>query len=83
MRRGTCGSCGAPVLFVRTAARGVWQPLDAEPSLEGNIELVLDEELNVRVAVVRRPGEGTPDTARYLAHFVTCPDARKYRRRPA
>lgn len=70
-----CRSCGAPVRWVPTEA-GRSMPLDAEPSDRGNVEL------RAGVAVVVDPDQPTlTGEPRYVAHFSTCPDADRWRRR--
>ncbi len=65
-----CGSCGAPVVFVRTA-KGGWMPLNPKPRAGGNVELLNG------VAQVVAP---SPEVQRYTAHFEDCPNANGHRR---
>lgn len=94
---GTCRSCRAPVLWIRTAAKGKAVPLDPEPvhgvvldkdqarELKGSDELVRGYNLRGEVVAVREGYRAaTPLEAEdtvHLAHHGTCPDAASYRRR--
>ena len=71
-----CRSCGRPVRFVESAVSGRVMILDGEPSDKGNV--TIDE--NGQARVVSTPLDGS---ARYLSHFATCPDAKRFRRRDA
>lgn len=64
-----CGSCGAPVQWVKTKA-GKRMPLDVGASENGNIT-VTDG-----VAYYWPPGEGDR-----VSHFATCPNAAQHRKR--
>lgn len=73
----TCRSCG-------DADRPV--PLDADPVDDGNVELTSEVRPtahgSARVAVVHAPGQTAlfdDRPVRYVAHFVTCPDADTWR----
>lgn len=68
-----CRSCGAEVIWLVHARTGKPAPIDVEPVEGGN---------------VRRLGEGqyvidaAPDLMgepRYVSHYVTCPDAERWR----
>lgn len=73
MKITTCGSCPAKIIWTVTA-KGKRMPVDAEPVLNGNIDVL--------------PGDPptsnylTPfaDMKAYVSHFVTCPSAQKYRK---
>lgn len=66
----TCSSCARVIYWGRTKS-GARMPIDPQPVANGNIER--DGEL---IIVVR------PDklTARFVSHYVTCPEAVKYRK---
>jgi hypothetical protein len=74
----TCNSCSAPVIWARTT-NGKSMPVDAEPTEQGNVELL------PLVAGVRTPeavvhpqhplGAGPLRTS----HFATCPHADQWR----
>jgi hypothetical protein len=78
----TCRSCGAPVRFAK-AASGKWMILDAEPSMDGNIILALDDRERHANAIVFRDAaaaqERFGDRRRYKDHHATCPQAREWR----
>lgn len=65
-----CSSCQAPIVWARSV-KGKAMPLDAEPVLGGNVEL--DTNLIARVV------GSDMKIRRYVAHFVSCPEARAWR----
>lgn len=67
-RRDQCGTCSAPIRWVRTAAKGRPMPIDDVPVHGGNVELT------PAGAVVHGQPELAPDGPRYVAHFATCPN---------
>lgn len=85
----TCRSCGAPVLWAVTPnSKAI--PLNPEPVENGN--LVLDAPHPMLGAGGEGHGTGPrlarppqldddPDGARYVSHFVTCPNAALHRKR--
>lgn len=68
-----CSSCGAPIIWAKTARLRRFIPLDKEPIIGGNI--VLDG----GIASIETIGlfDRTP---KYVSHFTTCPNAKKHRR---
>jgi hypothetical protein len=71
-----CGSCGALIAWVRTAA-GKRMPIDFEPTEDGNVVIEPDG-----VVHVLKAGEfPVPGEARHTSHFATCPKAAEHRRR--
>lgn len=77
-----CRSCGAPVLWIRTAA-GRRMPLDADswwiaPDTEGG-ELGLNAE-GEAVRGHSLPGEAPGAVLVRTSHFATCPNAAAHRR---
>jgi hypothetical protein len=70
----TCRSCGAAITWARTAG-GKAIPLNPEPVLGGNVELV-ETGAHVVACVV------TPDAgvARHTSHFANCPQANSHRK---
>lgn len=87
VREGTCRSCAARMLWATTPS-GKANPLDVEPSSEGNVLLMAP--FNVRVGdsalAVTLSGDAL-EWARGLglqlrtSHFATCPDRDKHRKR--
>jgi hypothetical protein len=68
-----CRSCAAPIVWARTN-RGKMMPIDPAPRSDGNL-------VYIGVGVVEVvTGERLPLEERYVAHFVTCPQAGKWRR---
>jgi hypothetical protein len=78
-----CRSCGAAIWFGLTA-KGRRMPLDPSPVEDGNVVMDRLERQQVHdlphVRVLGK-GEDVGDTPRYVAHFSTCPDAERHRRR--
>lgn len=66
--RGTCNTCGAPVLWVRSYPKGKLMPIDPDPVEGGNVELT------EHGVVVHGQPELAADGPRYKAHFATCPN---------
>ncbi len=79
MKRSTCRSCDAPIIWAVTT-REQLMPVDADPSTDGNVELVT-RQLNVApLAIVHaQPPLGAGPLR--MPHHATCPDAAKWRRR--
>jgi hypothetical protein len=85
-----CRSCNAELIWA-TTEKGKQIPLDAEPGADGNIRLeersypvygrgpLVREE--IVLTAVPAPYEGEERQGdRYLAHFATCKDAKKWRK---
>lgn len=71
--RGTCARCAAPVLWA-VSKNDRPMPIDPAPYEDGNIELVQEHDGKLRALVVRKGAQpGLFDTARFKAHFATCP----------
>lgn len=66
---GKCRSCGAEVIWVKTA-KGKSMPLEACAPSEGNIRITDN------VAVYGQKGSGP-----YISHFSTCPQAGDWRKK--
>ena len=66
-----CKSCGARVLWARSAATGAAIPAEPHPIIGGNIELVGG------LASYRKPSS---DVALYTSHFADCPNASAHRK---
>lgn len=69
-----CKSCGAEIFWALTATHNR-MPVDAAPNDKGNL-VIGGVEHGVPI-VEFEAGE----TLRYMAHFVTCPNAAKHRKR--
>lgn len=65
-----CRSCGAEIIWVVAAASGKRMPIDAEPVAGGNLVLNGDQVVYVEPT----------DAARYISHFVTCPQSAEWRK---
>lgn len=75
-RLAQCGSCNAPIIWASTVNNRS-MPVDAEPSDDGNVE-VLHE--NGRVVAHVHTGEPLFAVGvRRKSHFVTCPNADQHR----
>lgn len=80
MRVTQCRSCKAAVVWAATEADKA-MPVDAEPREDGNIVLdFIDEQARPRARYLV-DGQLSLDVgaARYVSHFVTCPDAEAWR----
>lgn len=80
----TCRSCGEPITWAITA-NGKRMPLDAEPSMEGNVVLTRAEPGETPIARVLA-GDALAEARLaavplHLLHHVTCPHGRAWRRR--
>jgi hypothetical protein len=75
-----CRSCKAPIRWARMIGSGKPNPLDVDPSDQGNVVIHEDgraEALNrEQVAEARAAG-----ATLYLSHFATCPDRQTWRDR--
>jgi hypothetical protein len=75
-----CATCQAAVIWAETEA-GKRMPVDPEPAAKGNVRLH-ERPDDVPLAVVLKPADLFGKTGLHLSHFVTCPDADTFRRRP-
>ena len=83
MNKHKCRSCGAAIIWSETITSRL-MPLDAEPVKEGNIVLGLRKNLpplalyqtEQQLERLREKGE-----LLYMSHFVTCPQASKWRKK--
>lgn len=82
MNRGTCTSCGAPLLWARTE-NGRPIPLDPEPRDDGNVYVDAHSVAHVsrRGPTAGQVALGFDSGRRYVSHFVTCPQAEEHRKR--
>lgn len=79
-----CRSCHASVLWAVTEA-GKRIPLDPTPITGGNVILTGEQDPETGSPIVRVVGSTMelgedPARARYVSHFVTCPNADAHRR---
>lgn len=77
-----CKSCGAEIVWVKTR-HGKWIPCDEglvpyKQCDTGSGSVVLDDGTVVRCDLAF---DGEPSGLARVAHFATCPDADKFRRR--
>lgn len=74
-----CRSCGAAIIWA-TMPSGKKNPLDAEPSLIGNVRLgdggTAAPLRDAEILKAREDGE-----ALYISHFATCQNAAQHRRK--
>lgn len=68
---GRCRTCGAPIIWARSARTGRPMPLDARPTTAGTFVIVQGS--------IAMYSPGTPGD-RYRSHFASCPDADKHRK---
>ncbi len=76
--RAKCRSCGAEIIWVKTANQRL-MPLNAEPDPKGNLILLNGVPTLVQRDLYDKPLE--EQGPRYTSHFVTCPDADKFRKK--
>lgn len=82
MRRSTCRSCQAPIVWCVTA-KNRRMPVDVEPSkgdrhATGLLTLTTDE-TGVPLALPATPFERAGDEPLHTSHFATCPNASRHR----
>jgi hypothetical protein len=80
----TCRSCGAKVIWARTATSGKPMPVDAEPVDGGNVLLSqvvagVGTPTATVVGNTVQPSIFGDDGPRYVSHFSTCPRADEHR----
>ena len=72
-----CRSCAAPIVWAVSATSGRLMPLDAEPAPGGNVRLEhTGGHWVAHVIAATTPG------AHYTSHFLNCPQAKQWRRKP-
>jgi hypothetical protein len=81
----TCRSCAAPITWAVTPG-GKAIPLDAEPTAEGNVRVVIEQPHGTVRAYVLGPLDvlllDPPEQAALrMPHHATCPDADAWRAR--
>lgn len=75
-----CKSCDSPIRWA-TMPTGKANPLDAEPTPDGNIAAYIDAKGDLRARALTRGEEPEPPERRGTSHFSTCPNAAAHRRR--
>ncbi|GIF08688.1 hypothetical protein [Actinoplanes siamensis] len=75
-----CRSCNAPIIWA-TSRGGKAMPVDAEPTEDGNVELAERPGLFVGPVATVLTGPSLLGGPLREAHFTTCPDADRWRRR--
>jgi hypothetical protein len=79
---GICSSCGSPMTWAITDAKGRRMPLDPDPVPDGNVWVIDHPEHGAPIVGVALHHDDIPaDIETYVAHFVTCTDATSHRRR--
>ena len=78
MKKTKCRSCGAPIFWAKTEGNKNI-PIDLEPVEDGNIGIRskdLEESRNPIARVIDWKWSGK----RFVSHFVTCPQAKRWRK---
>ncbi len=73
----TCRSCGQRITWLETAG-GKAMPVDDDPCEEGNIVVVGGMAKVLKNA--QAAAELYSEEPRYVSHFVTCPQAKNWRK---
>lgn len=82
-QRVRCRSCDGLMMWATTGIKGGFIPVDPDPVDNGNIVLDFGRTGNLPRASVLGPLELQllePGVARYVSHFVTCPQADEHRK---
>lgn len=83
MKKATCRGCGAPIVWVKTTA-GKSMPCDVEPVLYKERTGAPEKIVTPNGEVLNCDLDVEPDEATgvgYISHFVTCPQAERFRKR--
>lgn len=77
-----CRSCGALIRWVTSGRTGKRMPIDAEPSLSGNLRLKVLVGVVTALVVPAGPERSRlrSEDGAYISHHATCPDGRAWRR---
>jgi hypothetical protein len=75
-----CGSCKAPIIWCRSESTGKMAPIDAVPVVAGNIVIFPGTGTPTYRIVQGDPGDEMLGADRHTNHFMTCPEAAKYRK---
>lgn len=87
---GRCDGCRRPIEWVITEAKRARMPIDPEPVADGNlVKLPTPCEDGTEIvryltkAELANEGGSLFDapTDRYVSHFATCPDAKRFRKK--
>jgi hypothetical protein len=80
---GKCRGCGRPIRWVRTARTGTPQPIDPDPSADGNLELIGRSEDGYTICrvvpLIERDELLAAGHALYMPHHATCPEVGRFR----
>lgn len=80
METTNCQSCGRAIRFLTYVKTGKSNPIDADPSPDGNVAI---DETEGTYTILTKKQLDEARAARdplYLSHFTTCPDAKTYRK---
>lgn len=77
-RLAQCSSCGASVIWAQWEGSGKRAPLDANPRMDGTIEI--SHYGWGGVPVIRSIADDDLSRPRYVSHFATCPNASSHRK---
>lgn len=75
-----CRSCHAPVQWVTMEGSGKSNPLDPEPVENGNVEVYTGEDGQLMGRIVTDTADRLFTPPLHLSHFVSCPDAKRWKR---
>ena len=78
IEHGICRSCGANILWARSAKTNALMPIDPDPVENGNIVLSAD---GLATTLSGDLWETMHSGLRYISHFATCPNAKEHRKR--
>jgi len=83
--RGNCRSCGDDIFWARTEY-GQWMPLNPEPTVEGSVVILpgSDDEIarvETKEEKTRRLASEPAVRFAFVPHWVTCPDAARWRKK--
>lgn len=73
-----CKTCLAPIFYAIVASTGKLIPINAEPSIDGNV--IIREGNNSGKSYAKVTKKEDPE-AIYVSHFATCGQAKKWRKK--
>lgn len=80
MKTAKCKRCPARIVWAVSESTGRRMPVDADPSPNGNVQLVEGDPPRARVlSADERNTIAAQDEPLHLNHFVTCPEAGAFR----